>query len=43
MIHDLLISIQDLLSSLLAHWKSILGSVVIAFVGVMIMISFFED
>ena len=43
MIHDLLISIQDLLSPLLAHWKSILGTIGVGFIGIMIMFAFFDE
>lgn len=43
MIHDLLISIQDLLSSLLSNWKGILGTIGVGFIGIMMMFAFFDD
>lgn len=43
MIHDLLISIQDLLSPLLSNWKSILGTIGVGFIGIMIMFAFFDE
>ena len=43
MIHDLFISIQDLLSPFLSHWKSILGTIAIVFTGMMLVITLFEE